>query len=267
MNDAKYHSLKSRIREEAQLLAEQKWIKEALVKIRAQRNALHIERMQLEAMRAAMIPTLPPDHYARVNEEKKKKAAAKAAAKAASRAAKKTSETVTAEVFKVPETPKTKKVPATTDKVAATTMKATAATDKVAATTSKMAAATISEAAAIIDEAVATTSKAAATTDEAVATTSNAASTTDEAAASTSKASEPFVEPDSPLAEFLKNEATCNSLPLDLGVPPMFGGGHAFRIEQFEEEEEEDEDEDFENDEDLLLDMNMFMNCAQPPQE
>lgn len=42
MNDARYFSLTHRIAEETQLLAEEKWIVEALNKIKTQRNCLQV---------------------------------------------------------------------------------------------------------------------------------------------------------------------------------------------------------------------------------
>ncbi|CAG5056937.1 unnamed protein product [Parnassius apollo] len=49
-----FHRLGSRVVEEAQLLAEQKWIIEALAKIRNQRNCLQIERLHLESLKAQL---------------------------------------------------------------------------------------------------------------------------------------------------------------------------------------------------------------------
>ncbi|CAK1594199.1 unnamed protein product [Parnassius mnemosyne] len=48
------HRLGSRVIEEAQLVAEQKWIVEALAKIRNQRNCLQIERLHLESLKAQL---------------------------------------------------------------------------------------------------------------------------------------------------------------------------------------------------------------------
>lgn len=47
----KYTLLNQRIVEEAQLLAEEKWIIDALKKIKVQKNGLQIERLHLESMR------------------------------------------------------------------------------------------------------------------------------------------------------------------------------------------------------------------------
>ncbi|CAH2053996.1 unnamed protein product, partial [Iphiclides podalirius] len=49
---ALYLRLGNRVVEEAQLLAEKKWIIEALAKIRNQRNCLQIERLHLESLKA-----------------------------------------------------------------------------------------------------------------------------------------------------------------------------------------------------------------------
>lgn len=47
--------INQRIAEEAQLLAEEKWIIDALKKIKAQRNGLQIERLHFESMRSKII--------------------------------------------------------------------------------------------------------------------------------------------------------------------------------------------------------------------
>ncbi|XP_050355082.1 uncharacterized protein LOC126776530 [Nymphalis io] len=47
-----YQRLGYRISEEVQLLAEEKWIVEALTKIKNQRNCLQIERLHLESLKA-----------------------------------------------------------------------------------------------------------------------------------------------------------------------------------------------------------------------
>ncbi|XP_028179333.1 uncharacterized protein LOC114366606 [Ostrinia furnacalis] len=70
MNDAKYYSLTNRMREEAQLLAERKWIENALAKIRAQRNALQVERLQLESMQNEIVNKLPANQKAAKNAPK-----------------------------------------------------------------------------------------------------------------------------------------------------------------------------------------------------
>ncbi|KAG6451350.1 uncharacterized protein LOC115444344 [Manduca sexta] len=46
--------LNQRIAEESQLLAEERWIKEALTKIKNQRNCLQIERLHLESMKGQL---------------------------------------------------------------------------------------------------------------------------------------------------------------------------------------------------------------------
>ncbi|XP_075984560.1 uncharacterized protein LOC142982105 isoform X2 [Anticarsia gemmatalis] len=48
-------ALSQRIAEEAQLLAEEKWIIDALKKIKMQRNALAIERLQLESIKGKIL--------------------------------------------------------------------------------------------------------------------------------------------------------------------------------------------------------------------
>ncbi|CAB3233032.1 unnamed protein product [Arctia plantaginis] len=53
--------LNQRIAEEAQLLAEEKWIIGALKKIKAQKNGLQIERLHLESMRAKLLEVLNPE--------------------------------------------------------------------------------------------------------------------------------------------------------------------------------------------------------------
>ncbi|XP_068619768.1 uncharacterized protein [Battus philenor] len=51
---ALFHRLGNHVLEEAQLLAEKKWIMEALTKVRNQRNCLQIERLHLESLKAQM---------------------------------------------------------------------------------------------------------------------------------------------------------------------------------------------------------------------
>ncbi|KAI8437289.1 hypothetical protein MSG28_011661 [Choristoneura fumiferana] len=50
-----YCRLSSRIAEEKQLLAEEKWIIDALNKIRSQRNGLQIERLELESLKTQLM--------------------------------------------------------------------------------------------------------------------------------------------------------------------------------------------------------------------
>ncbi|CAG9568409.1 unnamed protein product [Danaus chrysippus] len=49
-----YQKLGHRISEEVQLLAEKKWIIDALAKIKNQRNSLQIERLHLESLKAKL---------------------------------------------------------------------------------------------------------------------------------------------------------------------------------------------------------------------
>ncbi|XP_013191029.1 uncharacterized protein LOC106135313 [Amyelois transitella] len=57
MSQASAQRISFRIATESLLLAEEKWILEALKKIKTQRNCLQIERLQLESMKAKMRST------------------------------------------------------------------------------------------------------------------------------------------------------------------------------------------------------------------
>ncbi|XP_053615408.1 uncharacterized protein LOC128678109 [Plodia interpunctella] len=57
MSQASAQRLSYRIAAESLLLSEEKWILDALKKIRTQRNCLQIERLQLESMRAKLRTT------------------------------------------------------------------------------------------------------------------------------------------------------------------------------------------------------------------
>ncbi|KAL0818683.1 hypothetical protein ABMA28_008030 [Loxostege sticticalis] len=156
MNDARYFSLTHRIAEETQLLAEEKWIVEALNKIKTQRNCLQIERLQLESMKSQL-----------------RKPATKGVA-----------------VAKIPDSPKT-------------------------FTLSMM---------------------------------------------QNMSAPKPTA-PNTPNRKFLEAEAACNTEQLNLGVThSVFNSTPS---EQFVMEEDDEEEEEVEDCDDLLLDMNMFMNCTQ----